>query len=121
GGGGRFGDDRAVAHDDAADCGLGRGVTARGTSDLDRPLHRFVVAHWSPLSTHGARQRQNRPRPVAWTTAAAETLSHPDSHRRPRTFTWSAPRWLRGVRGLSPPVGTFTQPRGHACSCSRAA
>ena len=57
------------------------------------------------------------PRGAATTTRARErgtscTLSHPDSHRRPRSSTWSAPRWLRGVRGLSPPVGTCTQPRG---------
>ncbi len=36
--------------------------------------------------------------------------SHPDSHRRPRSSTGSAPTGV-GVRGLSPPVGTCTRPR----------
>src|SRR5207249_11329122 len=56
------------------------------------------------------RRRQTHAR---WArTPSFPTLSHPDSYRRPRVFTWSAPRWLQGVRGLSPPVGTCTQPRG---------
>ena len=54
-----------------------------------------------------------------------DALSHPDSDRRPRNHTWSAPGWRPGVRGLglgprassSPPVGTFTQPRGLSCRC----
>ena len=39
--------------------------------------------------------------------------SHPDSHRRSRSSTWSAGRWMRPGRGLSPPVRTFTDPRAH--------
>ena len=36
--------------------------------------------------------------------------SHPDSHRRSRSFTGSTGRWLRSGRGLSPPVRNCTDP-----------
>src|SRR5665811_606544 len=49
--------------------------------------------------------------------AHRSTLSHPDSHRRPRNFTGSTRSRQLRVRGLSPPVGTFTQPRGLARLC----
>lgn len=53
--------------------------------------------------------------------AASESCcprSHPDFNRRPRNYTVSAQKrsasWGRlcsWVRGLSPPVGNYTQPR----------
>jgi hypothetical protein len=45
------------------------------------------------------------------TAPVRPVLSLPDSHGRFRNLTGSTPGWLRGGRGLSPPVGIFTPPR----------
>ena len=103
--------------------GQGAVCAARAVGERDRPaasaLRRVDASAPGPRprvpvsrTGDGERRRQTHA-PGAY--AVVPTLSHPDSDRRPRSFTWSAPRWLRGVRGLSPPVGTFTQPRGLSC------
>src|SRR5215472_6943482 len=40
----------------------------------------------------------------------ARAASHPDFHRRYRSFTGSTGRWPRPGRGLSPPVRSYTDP-----------
>jgi len=41
-------------------------------------------------------------------TGAAVATSHPDFHRRPRSFTRFTGHWMRSGRGLSPPVRSCT-------------
>ena len=70
--------------------------------------------------------------PGATAENGVETLSHPDSDRRPRNHTWSAPGWRPGVRGLgpvpeaSPPSSVVTAgrdfhptPRAQLCCLAR--
>lgn len=86
-----------------ADPGVGRGGRAHGGRGLDGAGHQRFVLRW-PLLHRSVLHRDRAGRPHT------APRSHPDSHRRPRSSTGSAPAGA-GVRGLSPPVGTFTQPR----------
>ena len=119
-------DDGAVGVEEHAPTrGFGLGAKSAVRGEVERAAHRRRLrraGHRRTLSASVAGPRARRAssqagpeqstRGVAARTCS-RVASHPDSHRRSRSSTWSTGRWLRSGRGLSPPVRNCTDPGTH--------
>ena len=125
-------DDLAVTHEHAADPGIGRGATAGGRAGRQRQFHRLVVAHVLPRANPREAATTTAPDPPGMTGARPTgTAPKPSPIRTltvgPGITPGRRPTGGRAFAGLdgparqsragrpSPPVGTFTQPRGLNC------
>jgi len=82
----------------------------RGANGDQRVMAGCGRPRWVHKNANDLRSPRLTRRQPPWgqLTGAAVATSHPDFHRRPRSFTRFTGHWMRSGRGLSPPVRSYT-------------